>query len=95
MQNPSPRPQPASAATFAVDSAGLTSTAGSAVGYEPAPTSRRNRRERYRQRQTLIQHLFFVENWPRRLIAQQLKISLGSVILVINRAARLDAEVTP
>jgi hypothetical protein len=53
------------------------------------------RRQRYRQRQTLIRHLFFVENWPTRLIAGQLKVSLGYVTRVVNRAGRLDAEVAP
>lgn len=95
MQNPSPHPSTASAVTSAVDSAGLTSTAGSVATCEPAARIAGSQRERHRRRQELIRHLFFVENWPSCLIALQLSLSHGYVLSVINRAARLDVEVTP
>jgi len=95
MQNPSSHPPASSAATSAADSAAPTSTAGWVDTCEEAATSAKMRRQRYRQRQTLIRHLFFVENWPTRLIAGQLKVSLGYVTRVVNRAGRLDAEVAP
>lgn len=95
MQNSSPRPQTGSAATSAVDFVAPTSTAGWVDTCEGATRRTNKRRERYRRRQTLIRHLFFVENWPQRLIARQLNVTRGYVARVINRAARLDAEVAP
>jgi len=95
MQNPSPHPQIASAATSAADSAGHSSTAGSVATCKHAAKTAGRRQERYRRRQTLIHHLFFVESWPSRFIALQLNVSQGCVVGVINRTARLDAEVAP
>lgn len=95
MQNPlSHSPNP-SVATSAADSAAPTCTVGWVDTCEGAAASVKKRRERYRQRQTLICHLFFVERWPTRLIAGQLKVSPGYVMRVINRAGHLDAEVAP
>ena len=95
MQHPSSHPPSSSAATSAADSAVPTSTVGWVDTCERPATSANKRRERYRQRQTLISHLFFVERWPTRLIAGQLKVSLGYVTRVINRAGRLNGEVAP
>lgn len=95
MQNPSSHPPSSSVAPSAADSAAPTCTAGWVDTCERAATSAKKHRERYRQRQTLICHLFFVEKWPARLIAGQLKVSPGYVTRVINRAGRLDVEVSP
>jgi len=95
MQNPSPHPPTASAATSAADSAGHTSTAGSVATCKPAARTAGRLRELYRRRQTLVRHLFFIESWPSRLIALQLNVSQGYVVGVINRAVRPDVEVMP
>lgn len=95
MQNPSSHPPSSSAATSAADSAAPACTAGWVDTCERATTRANKRRERYRRRQTLIHHLFFVESWPSRFIARELNISQGYVVRVINRSARVDAEVAP
>lgn len=95
MQNPSPHAPSPSAAPSAASSAGPTSTAGVVDTSERATASVNKRRERYRRRQALIRHLFFVENWPSRLIARQLNVSQGYVARIINLAARVDVGVAP
>ena len=95
MQQPFSHPPSSSAATSAADSVVPTSTVGWVDTCESATTSTSKHRERYRQRQTLICHLFFVERWPTRLIAGQLKVSPGYVTRMINRAGRLNGEDAP
>jgi hypothetical protein len=95
MQDRSSHPPSTFTATSAASSVAPICTAGWVDTCEGAATSAKRRRERYRQRQTLVRHLFFVEQWPTRLIAGQLKVSPGYITRVIIRASRLDAKVVP
>lgn len=93
MNDLSNRPQPWSAVLSAAVSAVPSSTAGSVVCFEqPTAAIRPDRREGRQRREHLILRLFFAESWPIRFIAQELNLSQGFVVTVINRAARHPAR---